>query len=264
MSLVDRHRVAKAIEYSALERKLKGPERLLRESDVANLVKAAYDDAAGPARAEFMERIKKIPQLTLPWSAVAVAPPQAPAPKGKLGDLIVVPKAPAGLTSIPAIALLLRGQVDNPEAEPGNRIPERNSVEGMDYEPLYQALDTWNTAALLKWVGPQGWAVPGLAPPKDPAPPQEPPNNSGVVPPKVDPNATEGAPADKPAPPVDTPAPEPPRDDAALVPSKIPNTALLVAGGVVLAVVVGTSVYWMTARRDARRLEDALRNWRPS
>lgn len=263
MSLVDRHRVTKAIEFTALERKLKGPERLLRESDVSNLVKAAYDDAAAPARVEFMERIKKIPQLQLPWAAVAVAPQQAPAPKGKLGDLVVVPKAPAGLTSIPAIAVLLRGQVDHPEAEPGNRIPERNTVEGMDYEPLYQALDTWNSAVLLKWVGPQGWAVPGQAPPKDP---QE-PSNSGVVPPKIDPSATEGAPADAP-PPADKPAP-PSNGTAAPeptpgAPSKIPQAAVLVAGGVALAVVVGTSVFVMTSRRDARRLDEALRGWRPS
>jgi hypothetical protein len=40
--------VAKLVELSALERTLQGPERLLREEDVALLVKAAYDDATEP------------------------------------------------------------------------------------------------------------------------------------------------------------------------------------------------------------------------
>jgi hypothetical protein len=56
--LLDRHRVAQLVELSALERTAQGPERLLREEDVALLVQAAYDDATEAARAEFMARVK--------------------------------------------------------------------------------------------------------------------------------------------------------------------------------------------------------------
>ena len=49
--LLDRHRVARLIELSVLERSVTGPERLLREEDVSVLVKAAYDDASDAARA---------------------------------------------------------------------------------------------------------------------------------------------------------------------------------------------------------------------
>ena len=49
--LLNRHRIAKLIELADLERRLTGPERMLREEDVALLVKAAYDDATDAARA---------------------------------------------------------------------------------------------------------------------------------------------------------------------------------------------------------------------
>ena len=55
--LLDRHRVTKLVELSAWERSLQGPERTLREEDVALLIKAAYDDATEQARAEFMARV---------------------------------------------------------------------------------------------------------------------------------------------------------------------------------------------------------------
>lgn len=262
MPLVDRYRVVKTIELSALDRKLKGPERLLREGEVSNHVKTTYDDASGAGRAEFMALIKKMPLANFPWSAVSVAAPAVDKGKGGPGDLIVVPKPASGAGTTPAILALLRSQVDTPEADPGNRIPERGSFEGLEFEPLYAALDTWNTSVLLKWASPQGWAVPGSGAPKEPLPPDGLPN-PGVVPPKSDPAGTQGAPA-QPAPgPV---PPPPPLDDAALVPGpKWPQTAVLVAGGVTLAVVVGTSVYWLTSRHDTRRLEDALRGGaRPS
>jgi hypothetical protein len=78
--LLDRHRVAKLVELSALERTLQGPERLLREEDVALLVKAAYDDATEAARAEFMARIKTYPETAWPWSTM-----QSMAPRGVEG-----------------------------------------------------------------------------------------------------------------------------------------------------------------------------------
>jgi hypothetical protein len=47
---------------------LQGPERLLREEDVALLIKAAYDDATEAARADFMARVKPMPTSAWPWS----------------------------------------------------------------------------------------------------------------------------------------------------------------------------------------------------
>ena len=43
--LLNRHRLLRLIELAELERRVLGPERMLREEDVALLVKAAYDDA---------------------------------------------------------------------------------------------------------------------------------------------------------------------------------------------------------------------------
>ena len=57
MPLLDRHRVVKLIELTALERTVAGPELLLREQDVALLIKAAYDDASDTGRAAFMARV---------------------------------------------------------------------------------------------------------------------------------------------------------------------------------------------------------------
>ena len=70
--LLNRHRIAKLIELADLERRLAGPERLLREEDVALLVKAAYDDASEAARAAFMARVQPMPVAAWPWSAVQV------------------------------------------------------------------------------------------------------------------------------------------------------------------------------------------------
>ena len=70
--LLNRHRIAKLIELTDLERRLTGPERMLREEDVALLVKAAYDDATDAARAAFMARVQSLPVTAWPWSAVQV------------------------------------------------------------------------------------------------------------------------------------------------------------------------------------------------
>ena len=58
---ISRHRMTRLLELSALERSLTGPERMLREQDVAQLIKAAYDEATDPARAEFMARVQPMP-----------------------------------------------------------------------------------------------------------------------------------------------------------------------------------------------------------
>ncbi len=145
-----RDRMVRLIELSALERTLAGPERLLREEDVALLVKAAYDDATEKARAAFMEKVKAVPTSLWPWSAV-----RAMAPRGG-GVVVANPMPPA----VPAALTLLRGQVDSPDADPGNRIPDRGTPEAAEWEPLYKALDAWDTKTIQKWIGPQAWVTP--------------------------------------------------------------------------------------------------------
>ena len=74
--LLDRDLVAQLIGLSALERTLKGPERLLREEEVSRLVKTGYDNATPPAREEFMARVEKLPTSAWPWSAVQAMTPR--------------------------------------------------------------------------------------------------------------------------------------------------------------------------------------------
>jgi hypothetical protein len=167
--LLDRHRVAKLIELADLERRASDPERLIREEDVALLIKAAYDDASDAARAEFLARVKLMPSSAWPWSAV-----QAMTPRGRGGGVVYSP-APGALA--PAALVLLRGQVDSADADSGNRIPDRGQPGDTAWEPLHKALDLWDTATIKKWIAPQGWmSASGTTP--GPVP-----NGGGVAPP---------------------------------------------------------------------------------
>jgi hypothetical protein len=86
MMLLNRHRIAKLIELADLERRLAGPERMLREEDVALLVKAAYDDASDAARAAFMARVQAMLATAWPWSAVQVNVCEAGSWPGRVGE----------------------------------------------------------------------------------------------------------------------------------------------------------------------------------
>jgi len=143
--------VTRLIELADLERRVTGPERLLREEDVSLFVKAAYDDASDAARAEFLARVKPAPTSAWPWSAVQAATPRG---RGGTGGIVFSP-APGALA--PAALILVRGQVDTIDADPGNRIPDRGAPEGAAWEPLYKALDLWDTTTIKKWIAPQGW-----------------------------------------------------------------------------------------------------------
>jgi hypothetical protein len=153
--LLDRHRMARLIELSALERTVRDPERTLREEDVALLIKPAYDDATEAARAAFMARVKPMPTSAWPWSAVQALAPRATTGVGRLFGVSIAPPPGAPLT--PALLILLRGQAETPDADPGNRLPARESPEGIPWEPLHQALDAWDTATITAWIGPMGW-----------------------------------------------------------------------------------------------------------
>ncbi|MDC0721721.1 hypothetical protein [Nannocystis bainbridge] len=241
MAVIDRHRVARLVELSAAERTLKGPERQLREEDVKLLIKAAYDDATDAARADFMARVQRLPTSAWPWSAV-----QLVAPRGgtgvSLGSIVGVPR-PA---LVPALLVLIRGQADSADLDPGNRLPEPGSPEFAEWEPLQRALDTWDTQTITKSIGPQGWvSMMG--------------NTSGQV--SKDTNgATSGAPAPSPSPgptepaTKDLPAPQPPATPAEIT---WKHPAVLAAGAAVV-LATGVAVYAVSQSRSRRELEDVL------
>ena len=195
--LLDRHRVARLIELTAMESTLQGPERLLREEDVKLFLKAAYDDATDEARAAFMTRVEAMPSSAWPWSAVKVTQGGGGGGGvvvggggggiGGVGKIIVAVPKPVVATT-PAALVLLRGQADFADADPGDRLPARGTLEGAPWEPLFQALDDWDTSTIQAWIGPQGWGMPsGVLVPND---------GEDADPEPVDDAATSGAPAD--------------------------------------------------------------------
>ena len=248
--LLDRHRVAQLIELSALERTVKGPERQLRAGDVEVLVKAAYDDAGDSARAEFMARVQKMPSSAWPWSAVQVTAPRGGGGGGSIGSLVAVPKP--GTITTPALLVLLRGQADSADVDPGNRLPDRGTPEAVEWEPLHKALDAWDTAAIQKAIAPLGWvSIVGTT--------------SGQVPKDTGDGATSGAPAPggtggvstgtPPPPPADLPAPQAPPQLPATI--SITHPAVI-AAGVVVVVATGVAIYRIGQAHTRRRLSDEL------
>lgn len=158
MAVLDRNRIWQLIELSAAERTVKGPERLVRENDVQQLIKAAWDDANQKARDDFLAQVdKKMNQW--PWSAVQAL--SARSGVGVVEGKIAVPQPV--IPPAPPLLILLRGQVDLPDVDPGNRIPDRGSPEGAAWEGLYRALDTWNTDRIKTWWSPTGWVIPDQA-----------------------------------------------------------------------------------------------------
>lgn len=235
MPLLDRHRLLTLIGLTALERTVTGPERLLREPDVALLIKAAYDDASDTARAAFMARVQAMPTSAWPWSAVQAParPPLDVRPRGGGGiGNIGVPQPVVPAT--PALLLLLRGQVDSADADPGNKLPDRSTPEGAAWEPLQVALDRWDTATIRRYIRPQGWALPSADTPKE----------------GQDAGATSGAPAPDAAPTPGVPATQ----------TTVPlwkQPAVLVVGATAL-VATSVTVYALTRDSKSQRLEAEL------
>jgi hypothetical protein len=225
---ISRHRMTLLLELSALERALTGPERMLREQDVARLIKAAYDEASEAARAEFMARVQPMPTSAWPWSAV-----QAMVPRGGGGLGLIAAKQ---IAVAPAALILIRGQVESADAIPGDLLPARGSPEGAEWEPLYRALDSWDTATIARWIGPQGWMNPTGASPG---------GASGTSPD----GSTSGPPAGGMAPtqpvPVDPPAP-------------LWRSPVVVATGAVAVVATGVAIYALARSGDVKRLEDRI------
>ncbi|MBA3548576.1 MAG: hypothetical protein H0T76_18995 [Nannocystis sp.] len=160
--LLDRHRIAKLIELADLERRLAGAERQQREEDVALLVKAAYDDASDAARAAFMARVQAMPATAWPWSAVQVKAGRSAVVAGPGGRVTMGPSSTPAAVAPPAL-LLIRGEAESADVEPGNRLPDQGTLEAATWGPLLQALDRWDTPTIARWIGPQGWVSPSGA-----------------------------------------------------------------------------------------------------
>jgi hypothetical protein len=255
MAIIDRHRVARLVELSAAERTLKGPERQLREEDVKLLIRQAYDDATDAARAEFMARVQEMPTSAWPWSAVQVMTPRGGGGGDKLGAVVAVPRP----LMAPALLVLIRGQADSADIEPGNRIPDPGAPGAAEWVPLHMALDAWDMQAIMKAIGPQGWvSIIG--------------NTSGQVP--MDTNAsaggsTDGQPAGStngssatsgatvggkaPGEQTELPAPQPP-----MVPTISWTHPAVLAGGAAVVVAGGIMFYTLGLARRRSRLEEAL------
>jgi len=178
--LLDRHRIAKLIQLADLERRLTGAERMMHEEDVALLVKSAYDDASEAARAAFMARVQPMPTTAWPWSAVQVKAVRSGGGGGLVGgpgrNIGVFSPSPAAV--IPAALLLIRGEAESADVEPGNRLPDRGTAEAATWEPLHRALDNWDTQMIAQWIGPQGWISPNGASSGQPAQNTEPANGT--------------------------------------------------------------------------------------
>ncbi len=236
---LDRHRVAQLLALSAAEQTLKGAERDARESDVAIFIKGAYDDASDAARAPFMSRVAGQPGW--PWSAVRAGPKAifgggGGGGGGKFNIEIAPPVNPPKGLPPPALLLLMGATAP---ASPGDVVPQRGIPTGVEYEPLYAALDKWDTTTIASWSSPQGWRNPfGAGAPKDePAPSPPPP-----------------APA---SPPVDTPSEPGALEPSARMPA-LPTWVVPAAATAAGLTVVG--LIWRSAVRSAelRQLEQRL------
>ena len=228
--LLDTNRVTQLVELSALERVAQGAERLGREETLAHFIHAAYGDATEAARADFMARVGKMPTNEWPWTAVRALPPRAAA---SIGSVAIAPRP----SPSPAALVLLRGQAESADVDPGHRLPDRGTPEGASWEPLYRALDAWDTQTILRWIGPQGWvSATGMAAGKE----------TGI-------GATSGAPGGEVNGGKELPVPQP--SGAPAIPWTHP--AMLAAGAVVV-VAAGVVIYTFAQDRGRRRLEDVL------
>lgn len=161
--LLHRNRITRLIELADLESRVTGPEQALHEQDVALLVKAAYDDATEATRAAFMARIQPMPITAWPWSAVQARGVGPLGGSAAARGRAIGGGAPTPAAVAPPVLILLRGEAESADAEPGDRLPDRSTPESAPWEPLHRALDTWDTQTITRWIGPQGWAIPGAA-----------------------------------------------------------------------------------------------------
>lgn len=230
--LLDPRRLTQLIELAALERVAQGAERLQSEEAVAHLVHAAYVDAKEPARADFMARVGKLPaDNDWPWSAVRVTAPRS-AVGTSIGSVAATPRPDPW----PLALVLLRGQAESADIDQGNRLPDRGTPDAVPWEPLYRALDAWDTQAIVKWIGPQGWI-----------------RSTGTTSGQTKDTGNGAATGGNQGSGKDLPVPQ--AGSEGVIPWTHP--AVLVAGAVVV-VAAGAVIYTYAEHRSRRRLEEAL------
>jgi hypothetical protein len=151
--LVDRHHVQYLIELGRLADGKSAlqlmPHKALLDAFLRTLIAAAAPESA----AAFTHRMQRLPVEDRPWSAVRL-------PNG-------TDRLPLGVGRLaPPAALLVLGQIDDdPDSqEDGNRLPDRETAMAGPWRRLHDALDRWDMAEILRWVGPLGWQQP-----RDPA-----------------------------------------------------------------------------------------------
>jgi hypothetical protein len=184
-----------------------------------------------------MARVGQYPTSAWPWSAVQASAAMQPrgGGGGNLGGAVI---AVPVVRTWPAVLILIRGQAESADVDPGNRLPTRGTAESIEWEPLHKALDAWDTANILRWIGPQGW-VSSVG------------TTAGAVP---NGGPSNGATAGKPAEgSTDLPAPQAP-------PGAVPlwRQPAVLAAGAVAVVATGVTVYALTRPGDQARLEAEL------
>lgn len=198
---------------------------MLREQDVARLIKAAYDEASEAARAEFMARVQPMPTSAWPWSSAV----QATVPRGGGGlGLIAAQKL------VVAPAALIRSAARPSSA---TRTPATccgaGSPEGAEWEPLHRAPEIRDTATIARWIGPRvdepDWRIAG--------------RRVGHEPRRLDLGAARRR-STQPVP-VDPPAP-------------LWRLPLVVASSAVAVVATGVAVYALARSGDVERLQDRI------
>lgn len=138
--LVDRHHVQYLIELGELARG-KSASQLAAHEDRLEAFLGTLGGAASPSAIVAAEaRMRRSPEDDRPWSAVRS------------------PETGAAVSAPPAALLVLSQLDDDPDGEEdGNRLPPRGTP---GWAPLHDALDRWDTDAILAWVGPLGWQPP--------------------------------------------------------------------------------------------------------
>lgn len=143
--LIDRHLVAELIDLSGIAGG-SAADRQAHQDALETLLVRLYTGSTPAARQAFRTRLDPIPQDQKPWAAVL-----RPDPTQWIG------LGPP----VPAVLFLVLGQVDDdPDAaEDGNRLPDRDSMQGAPWAQLYAALDRWDTTAIQRHIGPTGWTA---------------------------------------------------------------------------------------------------------
>lgn len=151
--LVDRHHVSLLIDFGAIAQGKTVQQLAPLKDRLDSFLNTLGGTASSSARRAFADRMQRLPKEDEPWSAVRRPDPGTHLAAG-------TGASPAG----PPAALLVLGQEDDdPDSEEdGNRLPSPGTAAARPWAPLHDALERWDTAELLRWMGPLGWQAPDV------------------------------------------------------------------------------------------------------